>query len=131
MNDWRNVLLLLALALVPLALAQDAARGERLFNDTAAVTGKVTAPCAGCHGDVGALRQMIVNRGGRVDDAARLARWIDAVIAGAQPGARNAKAQYRGVLTRKDVLDLAAYLVRTERAQLPGDAIARARSGRS
>ena len=116
-------IVLLAFAL-PAALAQDAARGERLFNDTAAVTGKVVAPCVGCHGDVGALRQMVRNRGGRVDDVARLAYWIDDVIAGAQPGARNAKAQFRGVLTRKDMFDLAAYLARTARVQGPRDAIA-------
>lgn len=115
----------LSVALLPASvLAQDAARGERLFNDTAAATGKVVAPCVGCHGDMGALRAMIVNRGGRVDNVPQLAQWIAAVIDGAQPGARNAKAQYRDVLTRKDVLDLAAYLVRTARAQAPGDTLA-------
>ena len=102
--------------------AQDAARGERLFNDIAAVlNNRDVVPCAGCHGDKAALREMITNRGGRVDDVKQLATWIEAVIAGAQPGAKNAKAQYRGVLSRKDVLDISAYLVRTARAQAPGD----------
>jgi hypothetical protein len=62
---------------------------------------------------------MIRNRGGQVDEAKQLARWIDAVIEGAQPGAKNAKLQYRGVLTRRDVLDLAAYIARTAKAEAP------------
>lgn len=101
------------------AFAQDAARGERLFNDTAAATGATVAPCAGCHGNTAALREMIRNRGGRVDDVRQLARWLDAVIEGAQPGAKNAKAQFIGVLTRKDVLDLATYIASTAKAEVP------------
>jgi cytochrome c553 len=107
---------LLAVSAAP---TQDAARGERLFNDTAAVTGAAVAPCVACHGSTAALREMIRNRGGQVDEAKQLARWIDAVIEGAQPGAKNAKLQYRGVLTRRDVLDLAAYIARTAKAEAP------------
>jgi mono/diheme cytochrome c family protein len=121
MNRHLSIAAALAFVLLPAAAcAQDAVRGERLFNDAAAVIGnRDIVPCVGCHGDKAALREMITNRGGRVDDVKQLAAWIDAVIAGAQPGAKNAKAQYRGVLSRKDVLDLAAYLARTARAQAP------------
>jgi hypothetical protein len=37
-------------------------------------------------------------------------------IDGAQPGAANAKAQYRGVLAPKDLRDLAAYLAQARPA---------------
>jgi cytochrome c553 len=108
------------------ALAQDAARGARLYADTAALTGKPVAACAGCHADMNTLRALIANRGGHPDDARALARWLDAVISGAQPGAANAKAQYRGVLKQKDLRDLATYIACAKQAKmkLPGLATA-------
>jgi cytochrome c553 len=114
--DFRRVLPLALLALPALAAAQDAVRGQRLYADTAAEKGREVAACAACHADARALRQMIANRGGPVNDAAALARWMDALIAGAQPGARNAKAQYRGVLGATDLRDLAAYIAQARSA---------------
>jgi cytochrome c553 len=99
------------------ALAQDAVRGQRLFNDTAQATGRKVAACAACHADVSALRQMIANRGGRVDDTHVLAIWLEAVLNGAHPGARNAMAQYKGALTTQDIADLAAYIAGAKRAR--------------
>ena len=98
------------------ALAQDASRGARLYADTAKLTGKPVATCVGCHAEMRTLRELIGNRGGRCDDPAALARWLEAVIAGAQPGAANAKAQYRGVLRPADLRDLAAYIACAKRA---------------
>lgn len=106
---------LAALAATP-ALAQDAARGARLYADTAQVTGRPVAACVACHSAISTLREMLTNRRGKCDDAAALARWLDAVIAGAQPGAVGAKAQYRGVLKPKDLRDLAAYIACTRQA---------------
>jgi len=103
------------LAALP-ALAQDAARGARVYADTAKLTGKPVASCVACHADIGTLRELLRNRRGQCDDAAALARWLDAVIDGAQPGAVNAKAQYRGVLKSKDLRDLAAYIACTKQA---------------
>jgi len=100
------------------ALAQDAARGARLYADTAKLTGKPVAACAACHADTATLREMLRNRRGQCDDATALARWLDAVIDGAQPGAASAKAQYRGVLKPKDLRDLAAYIACTKQARL-------------
>lgn len=97
--------------------AQDAVRGQRLFYETAQATGRKVAACAACHADVIALRQMIANRGGRLDDAHVLAIWLEAVFNGAQPGARNAKAQYKGALTTQDIADLAAYIAGAKRAE--------------
>jgi cytochrome c553 len=114
--------------LVAPALAQDAARGARLYADTAALTGRPVAACVGCHADMNNLRELIANRGGHPDDARALARWLDAVIAGAQPGAANAKAQYRGVLTTTDLRDLAAYIARTKQAKATGVDLAGANS---
>jgi cytochrome c553 len=101
--------------------AQDAARGALVFSETAKLTGKPVASCAACHSDTSALRQLIANRGGKPDDMAAVARRLEAVIAGAQPGAANAKAQYRGVLTAADMLDLAAYIARTKQAAVTLD----------
>jgi cytochrome c553 len=97
-------------------LAQNATRGAQLYEDTAKVTGKPVGACIACHAETGTLREMLRNRRGRCDDAAALARWLEAVIAGAQPGAANAKAQYRGVLKPKDLRDLAAYIACTKQA---------------
>lgn len=106
-----------ALLTVPLlAGAQDAVRGQRLFADTAAEKGRDVAACAACHADVRALRAMIANRGGPAGDSAALARWLEALVAGAQPGARNAKAQYRDVLSPADLRDLAAYIASARNA---------------
>lgn len=103
-----------AAALAQPALAQDAARGARLYAETAALTGKPVATCASCHSDMSALRELIVNRRGKPDDVVAVARRLEAVIAGAQPGAAGAKAQYRGVLTPTDLRDLAAYIARAK-----------------
>ena len=115
----RAPLLAAAIALAAPALAQDAARGARLYADTAKATGKPVAACAACHSDLATLRELIVNRGGRPDDAASLARRLDAVISGARPGGVNAKAQYRGVLTPTDLRDLSAYIARAKQASGP------------
>lgn len=98
------------------AEAQDAARGARLYTNTADVVGKSVASCAGCHADVRGLRELIRNRGGRSDDFQALVRWLNAVFSGAHPGAANAMAQYQGVLTAVDVRDLAAYIAEAKRA---------------
>jgi cytochrome c553 len=106
------------------ALAQDAAREARLYADTAKLTGKPVATCVACHADVATLREMLRNRRGQCDDQAALARWLDAVVTGAQRGAVNAKAQYRGVLKPKDLRDLAAYIVCTKQAAASGTELA-------
>jgi cytochrome c553 len=105
------------------AVAQDAARGARLFADTARATGGRVAACATCHADTGTLREQMRNRGVKVDDAVAVARRLDAVVAGASPGATGAKAQYRGVLTATDIRDLAAYLARAKQVGAPGPAV--------
>lgn len=110
-----------ALALLPLffaaaALAQDAERGQRLFNQTAAVTGKPVANCTSCHADQHTLRAMLANRGVASGDARAIRLLLQASISGAIPGARNAKAQYQNVLSATDIEDLAAYLARVQAA---------------
>ena len=119
------VLALSALLVGP-AAAQDAARGARLYVETPKLTGKPVAACVACHADLGTLRELIANRGGRLDDAKALARSLEALIAGAQPSATNAKAQYRGVLTAADLRDLAAYIARAKQAQKKGHLLAAA-----
>jgi len=119
-----NVLVAAALATCLPALAQDAERGGRLYTDTAKLTGKPVASCASCHSDMATLRELLRNRGGRCDDPAALARWIEAVIGGAQPGAAGAKVQYRGVLKPKDVRDLAAYIACARQAAAGGTELA-------
>jgi len=104
-----------ALAAAP-ASAQDAARGARIYAETAKLTGKPVANCVACHADIGTLRELLHNRRGQCDDPGALARWLDAVIDGAQPGAVNAKLQYRGVLKPKDLRDLAAYIACAKQA---------------
>ena len=59
---------------------------------------------------------MIENRGGNPNDARFVRAVLQKSIEGAMPGAANAKAQYRGVLTPVDVRDLAAYLARSARS---------------
>jgi cytochrome c553 len=112
--------LALLLALSTGCLAQDAARGRRLFTETGATLGKDVASCATCHADIATLRKMIENRGGRTDDAKALARWLGDVMDGAHPPARNAMAQFRDVLRPRDLEDIAAYLASTQKAQGPG-----------
>jgi len=92
------------------AVAQDAVRGAKLFANTRVETGRPVGNCVACHANQDALREMIRNRGGRPDEARSVAALMQRAVDGAQPGAVNAKAQYRGVLTPKDVRDLAAYL---------------------
>jgi mono/diheme cytochrome c family protein len=92
------------------AAAQDAVRGGKLFASTRSETGKPVGNCVACHANFGALREMIRNRGGKPDDARSVAALMQQAIDGAQPGAANAKAQYRGVLSTRDLRDLAAYL---------------------
>jgi mono/diheme cytochrome c family protein len=106
-------LLLATLALAGLAAsaaAQDAGRGRTLFLTTAATTGKPVGNCVACHANSDALRGMIENRGGNPKDARAIRGVLQRAIEGAVPGAKNAKAQYRGVLTNRDLDDLAAYL---------------------
>jgi cytochrome c553 len=111
--------LMLALLLVAAGstAAQDAARGARLFANTQGVTGKQVGNCVACHANFDALREMIRNRGGKPDDARSIRALMERAIDGAQPGAANAKAQYRGVLSAKDLRDLAAYIVAARAAQ--------------
>lgn len=116
-----RLFVLAAFALAPMlgaspASAQDLARGARLFTDTRGATGQPVGDCIACHADMDALREMIRNRGGRADDARSVRALLDRSIAGAQPGAANAKAQYRGVLTPRDLIDLSAYLARAARS---------------
>ena len=105
--------LLLAVLVVAAAGAdaQDAVRGARLFVATQAETGRQVGNCVSCHANFAALREMIRNRGGKPDDARSIGRLMERAIDGAVPGAANAKAQYRGVLTVKDLRDLSAYIV--------------------
>jgi cytochrome c553 len=117
-----------AAGLVSGAVAQDAGRGARLYADTARVTGRPVAACVSCHSDMSVLRELIVNRRGKPDDPAAVARRLDSVIAGAQPGVANAKAQYRGVLTPTDLRDLAAYIARAKQVRAAGEYLADAKS---
>jgi cytochrome c553 len=100
------------------AFAQDAERGQRLFNQTSVLTGKPVANCTSCHADTQTLRAMLANRGVAVGDPKVILALLRASIAGAIPGARNAKAQYQNVLTDSDLGDLAAYLARVQSAAL-------------
>jgi mono/diheme cytochrome c family protein len=94
------------------AAAQDAERGRKLFVDTGAVAGKPVGNCVACHASGDALRGMIENRGGSPRDPRFVRAVLQKSIDGAVPGAANAKAQYRGVLTAKDLDDLSAYIAK-------------------
>lgn len=107
-------------AAVP-AAAQDPARGQTLFTNTRGAIGKPVGNCVACHANIGALREMIRNRGGKPDDAVSVRRVLQRAIDGAQPGAAGVKAQYRGVLKAKDLDDLAAYIVRAKLSKLRGE----------
>jgi len=106
-------------------LAQDAERGQRLFNQTAVLTSKPVASCTSCHADPQTLRAMLGNRGVAIGDPKAVRALLRAAIAGATPGARNAKAQYQKVLTDQDLDDLAAYLARVQAAALMGSTTVR------
>jgi mono/diheme cytochrome c family protein len=93
--------------------AQDAARGRKLFMDTRGATGKPVGNCIACHANSDALRQMIANRGGRPTDPRFVRAVLQKAIEGSVPGAVNAKAQFRGVLTAKDLDDLAEWIARS------------------
>jgi mono/diheme cytochrome c family protein len=99
-------------ALTAAAAAQDAERGRRLFADTGGATGKPVGDCIACHANGDALRSMIENRGGNPADARFVRAVLQKSIEGTVPGAANAKAQYRGVLTTRDLDDLSAYIAK-------------------
>lgn len=94
------------------AAAQDAERGRALFVDTRGASGKPVGNCISCHANAEALRGMIENRGGSSRDAPFVRAVLQKSIEGSVAGAANAKAQYRGVLTAKDLDDLSAYLAK-------------------
>jgi cytochrome c553 len=96
--------------------AQDAERGRKLFMDTRASTGTQVGDCVACHADANALRGMIVNRGGKPTDQRFVRGLLQRSIDGAVAGAANAKAQYRGVLTPRDLDDLSAWIARARAA---------------
>ncbi|MGB2817677.1 MAG: c-type cytochrome [Burkholderiaceae bacterium] len=110
--DKRWMAALLVSALSGACPAQDAARGRNLFMDTRAATGKAVGNCVGCHANQDALRGMIANRGGNPDEQRFVRGVLQKSIDGAVTGAASAKAQYRGVLTPKDLDDLAAYIAK-------------------
>ncbi len=101
------------------AFAQDAGRGQQLFNQTSRVKATPVASCTSCHADPETLRAMLANRGIALGDAKAIRRLLQEAIAGALPGARGAKAQYQNVLDDQDLSDLAAYLARVQAATLP------------
>ena len=94
------------------AAAQDAERGRKLFADTRGATGKPVGECIACHANSDALGGMIGNRGGDPKDQRFVRAVLQKAIEGSVPGAANAKAQYRGVLTTKDLDDLSAYIAK-------------------
>ncbi|MGZ8253768.1 MAG: c-type cytochrome [Burkholderiaceae bacterium] len=106
------VVLVLSAVVSGWCAAQDAERGRKLFMDTRAATGKAVGNCVGCHANQDALRAMIANRGGKPDDVRFVRGVLHNSIDGSVAGAANAKAQYRGVLTAKDLEDLAAYIAK-------------------
>jgi cytochrome c553 len=96
--------------------AQDAERGRKLFMDTRGATGTQVGDCVACHADADALRGMIVNRGGKPTDQRFVRGMLQRAIDGSVAGAANAKAQYRGVLTPRDLDDLSAWIARARTA---------------
>jgi mono/diheme cytochrome c family protein len=102
--------LICLLAATGTAAAQDVVRGRQLFENTRGVTGKAVGNCIACHANAAALREMIANRGGQPGNRASVRRLLQHAMDGAVPGAVNAKAQFRGVLSARDLDDLAAYL---------------------
>jgi mono/diheme cytochrome c family protein len=108
----RMLLACLLAGLAGAAAAQDAERGHKLFADTRGATGKPVGDCIACHASSDALRGIIENRGGNPKDQRFVRAVLQKSIEGSVPGAANAKAQYRGVLTAKDLDDLSAYIVK-------------------
>jgi len=108
----RLLAVFLCASLAAAAAAQDAERGRRLFADTRGATGKPVGDCITCHANGDALREMIENRGGNARDPRFVRAVLQKSIEGAVAGAAGAKAQYRGVLTTKDLDDLAAYIAK-------------------
>jgi mono/diheme cytochrome c family protein len=110
----RNQLLAACLlaGLAAAAAAQDTERGRKLFADTRGATGKPVGNCIACHANGDALRGMIENRGGDPKDARFVRAVLQKSIEGSVAGAVNAKAQYRGLLTTKDLDDLSAYIAK-------------------
>lgn len=102
----------LAAAAATAAAAQDPERGRKLFTDTRGATGKPVGNCVACHANGDALRGMIENQGGDPRNPRAIRALMQKAIEGSVPGAKNAKAQYRGVLTTRDLDDLAAYIAR-------------------
>jgi mono/diheme cytochrome c family protein len=102
----------LVMALGGACFAQDAQRGQKLFTDTRGATGKPVGNCVACHANGDALRGMIQNRGGDPQDVRFVRAVLQKAIEGSIAGAANAKAQYRGVLTAKDLDDLSAYIAK-------------------
>jgi hypothetical protein len=74
---------------------------------------------------------MIVNRGGKASDPRSVRRILQRAIDGAAPGALNAKAQFRGVLTPKDLDDLASYIAGAKGAAHSAPGANQAQSPRS
>jgi mono/diheme cytochrome c family protein len=109
-------LILLFTLLAGAVHAGDAARGKQLFENTRTIVRKPVGNCISCHANQAALREMIANRGGKPSDAASIRRILKAAIDGAVPEAVNAKAQFRGVLTARDLDDIASYLAGAKRA---------------
>lgn len=102
----------LAVAAFAPAAAQDPERGHALFVNTSGATGKPVGNCVACHANGAALRGMIENRGGDPGNVRAVRSVLRRAIEGSVPGARNAKAQYRGVLTPRDLDDLASYIAK-------------------
>lgn len=101
---------LLGVLVASACFAQDAEHGRKLFMDARGTTGRQVGNCVACHANSDALRGMIENRGGNPKNARFVRSVLQKAIEGSTPGAANAKAQYRGVLTAKDLDDLAAYI---------------------
>jgi cytochrome c553 len=114
-----RIIALTVLCFAATAFAQDAGRGQQLFNQTSRVKATPVASCTSCHADPETLRAMLANRGIALGDANAIRRLLQEAIAGALPGARGAKAQYQNVLNDQDLSDLAAYLARAQAATLP------------
>lgn len=106
----------LAVAAIAPAVAQDPERGRALFMNTSGATGKPVGNCVACHANGAALRGMIENRGGDPRNPRAVRAVLQKAIEGSVPGAKNAKAQYRGVLTARDLEDLAAYIAKARAA---------------
>lgn len=96
--------------------AADAERGARLFARTGAELQRPVGNCIACHANTEALRELLRNRGAWPSDARRVQRLLQRAIDGAEPNARDAKAQYRGVLRERDLRDLSEYIVRVVRS---------------